>query len=190
MSKLKKQFWYYGVIPILILYFFALHFWGQNLILGFNDCLPNRSCSDFFMSELERSQNFVYIISIIIFSWTIWNSYRVFQISKTNQNKKIKIISRISVVICPLIALILFPFLALELARTPSYLMNFYYDLWVYILQSLGGSPGKFGMGYYIANIMLFVIIKPLLIIIFFWLWIKQRKQNTLIQSKLKLEDQ
>ena len=59
MSKLKKQFWYYGVIPILILYFFALHFWGQNLILGFNDCLPNRSCSDFFMSELERSKNLI-----------------------------------------------------------------------------------------------------------------------------------
>ena len=92
-------------------------------------------------------------------------------------------------IICPLIAIILFPFLALELARTPSYLMNFYYDLWVYILQSLGESPGKFGMGYYIANIMLFVIIKPLLIIIFFWLWIKQRKQNILVQSELKLED-
>ena len=82
MSKLKKQFWFYGVIPILILYFFALHFWGQNLTLGFNDCLPNRSCTDFFLKELDRSQNFVYIISIIIFSWTIWNSYKVFKFLK------------------------------------------------------------------------------------------------------------
>lgn len=187
MSKLKKQFWIYGVIPILILYFFTLHFWGQNLILGFNDCLPNRSCSEFFLVQLERSQNFAYSITILIFAYTIWNTYKVFQISKTYQNKSIKFISRLSVVICPLIAIVLFPFLALELARTPSYFMNYYYDLWVYILQLLGGTPGKFGMGYYIANILVFVIIKPLLIIIFFWLWIKQRKQNILIQ--LKLED-
>ena len=142
------------------------------------------------MKELQRSQNFVYIISILIFSWTIWNSYKVFQISKTNQNKKIKIISRVSVIICPIIAIILFPFIALELARTPSYLMNFYYDLWVNILQSLGGAPGKFGMCYYIANIVLFVIIQPILILSFFILWIKQRKQNALIQSELNLEDQ
>ena len=41
-----------------------------------------------------------------------------------------------------------------------------------------------------IANIVLFVIIQPILILSFFILWIKQRKQNALIQSELNLEDQ
>jgi hypothetical protein len=190
MSELKKQFWFYGVFPILILYLFALHFWGQNLALSFNDCLTNQSCSDFFLKELQRSQTFLYVISPILFSWTIWNSYKVFKISKLNQNKKIRILSRIAVIICPLIAIILLPFLAFELARIPSHLINIYYDFWLYILQSLGGSPGEFGMGYYIANIVLFVIIQPILILSFFILWIKQRKKNILYQSKVRLKGQ
>jgi len=74
--------------------------------------------------------------------------------------------------------MILFPFLAYEMGRTPSLFINLYYDLWVSLLQYLGGSPGKFGMGYYIANILVFVIIQPSLILLFFILWIRQRKKN------------
>ena len=31
----------------------------------------------------------------------------------------------------------------------------------VYILQVVGGSPGEYGFGYYLANIFIFVILQP-----------------------------
>ena len=30
----------------------------------------------------------------------------------------------------------------------------------VYVLQVIGGTPGEFGFGYYLASIIIFVIIK------------------------------
>ena len=43
----------------------------------------------------------------------------------------------------------------------------------VYILQVIGGSPGEFGYGYYVANIVVFVVLQPGLILLFFMLWRK-----------------
>jgi|TARA_R100000951_G_scaffold22975_1_gene18961 hypothetical protein len=38
---------------------------------------------------------------------------------------------------------------------------------------------GEFtGVGYALANIILFVILQPTLILLFMWLWLKERKQN------------
>ena len=48
----------------------------------------------------------------------------------------------------------------------------------VYILQVIGGAPGEFGFGYYLANIVIFVIIQPVLILLFFILWIKEKRKN------------
>ena len=48
----------------------------------------------------------------------------------------------------------------------------------VYILQVIGGDPGNFGFGYYLANIIIFVIIQPGLILIFFILWRNEKKKN------------
>jgi len=39
----------------------------------------------------------------------------------------------------------------------------------VYILQVIGGAPGEFGFGYYLANIVIFVFLQPALIILFFY---------------------
>jgi len=190
MTKLKKQFWFYGVIPILIIYILDIHFFGTNIILSFDDCLPNQSCSDFFLKELNRSRNFSYTLSLILFMWTFWNSFRIFQLSKTEITFTTKMIVRSSVILFPIIAMILFPFLALENGRTPSLFINLYYDLWVLLLQFLGGSHGKFGMGYYIANILIFVIIQPSLIILFFIFWRKQRKKNIISELQNKSKEQ
>ena len=46
----------------------------------------------------------------------------------------------------------------------------------VYILQVIGGSPGEFGYGYYSANILVFVVLKPDLILLFFILWKRERR--------------
>ena len=48
----------------------------------------------------------------------------------------------------------------------------------VYILQVIGGTPGEFGFGYYLANIVIFVIIQPALILLFFILWRKEKRKN------------
>jgi hypothetical protein len=43
----------------------------------------------------------------------------------------------------------------------------------VYILQVIGGTPGEYGFGYYLANVLIFVVIEPLLIVTFLILWIR-----------------
>ena len=48
----------------------------------------------------------------------------------------------------------------------------------VYILQVIGGVPGEFGFGYYLANIIIFVFLQPALIILFFILWRKEKRKN------------
>ena len=48
----------------------------------------------------------------------------------------------------------------------------------VYVLQVIGGSPGEFGLGYYLANLIIFVILQPALILLFFILWRIERKKN------------
>ena len=48
----------------------------------------------------------------------------------------------------------------------------------VYILQVIGSAPGEYGFGYYLANIIIFVILQPVLILLFFILWRKEKKKN------------
>ena len=48
----------------------------------------------------------------------------------------------------------------------------------VYILQIIGGAPGKFGFGYYLVNLMIFVILQPGLILLFFILWRLEKRKN------------
>ena len=48
----------------------------------------------------------------------------------------------------------------------------------VHILQVIGGTPGEYGFGYYLANIIIFVILQPALILLFFVLWRKEKKKN------------
>ena len=50
----------------------------------------------------------------------------------------------------------------------------------VYLLQVIGGKPGEFGHGYYLANLIIFVILQPALIILFFTLWRMEQKKNKL----------
>jgi hypothetical protein len=52
------------------------------------------------------------------------------------------------------------------------------FEFCVSILQIIGGSPGEYGFGYYLANIVIFILIQPSLIIIFFILWLKEKRNN------------
>tara|TARA_A100000164_G_scaffold361776_1_gene376940 strand:- start:17 stop:199 length:183 start_codon:yes stop_codon:yes gene_type:complete len=49
------------------------------------------------------------------------------------------------------------------------------FNVCVYILQVIGNVTG---MGYDLANLVIFVVIQPLLILIFFTLWRIEKKKN------------
>ena len=53
------------------------------------------------------------------------------------------------------------------------------FTLCVYILQVIGGTPGEYGFGYYLANIIIFVVLQPALILLFFILWRKEKRKNS-----------
>ncbi len=53
--------------------------------------------------------------------------------------------------------------------------IRWFFDICVYILQVIGDVTG---MGYALANIVIFVILQPALILLFFILWRKEVKKN------------
>ena len=55
-----------------------------------------------------------------------------------------------------------------------------FFNWCVYVLEVIGSFTG---MGYELANIVIFVILQPALIILFFALWIFEKKKN----NKIKL---
>ena len=61
------------------------------------------------------------------------------------------------------------------------------YDIALIVLQWLGGEVGTMGFGYFVANIVIFVVVQPSLIIMFLLLWLRQRRKNKLIIAKLNL---
>lgn len=55
-----------------------------------------------------------------------------------------------------------------------TYIKDFFY--WcVYVLEVIGDITG---MGYMLANIVIFVFLQPALILLFMYLWIKERRNN------------
>lgn len=44
--KLKKQFWYYGVTPLVTFYIIGIITAGYNLGVSFEDCFITQSCSN------------------------------------------------------------------------------------------------------------------------------------------------
>lgn len=59
----------------------------------------------------------------------------------------------------------------------------------VYILQVIGGSPNEFGFGYYLANILIFVVLQPSLIVLFLGLWLRERRSNSVTQTVTQVDD-
>ena len=53
-----------------------------------------------------------------------------------------------------------------------------FFMLCVYILQVIGSAPGEYGFGYYLSNIIIFVILQPALILLFFILWRIEKRKN------------
>tara|TARA_B100001093_G_C26721240_1_gene967926 strand:- start:449 stop:625 length:177 start_codon:yes stop_codon:yes gene_type:complete len=56
-------------------------------------------------------------------------------------------------------------------------MINDFFNWCVYVLEVIGDFTG---MGYELANIVIFVIIQPALIILFYSLWKKEKRKNKL----------
>jgi len=56
--------------------------------------------------------------------------------------------------------------------------INMVFGFCVYVLQVIGNVTG---MGYNLANILIFVVLEPALIILFFFLWRKEKSKNKAI---------
>ena len=54
-------------------------------------------------------------------------------------------------------------------------MVNDFFNWCVYVLEVIGSFTG---MGYELANIVIFVILQPALIILFFALWIFEKKKK------------
>ena len=52
----------------------------------------------------------------------------------------------------------------------------------VYVLQVIGGKPGEYGFGYEVANLIVFVVLEPALILLFAWLWWRERLRTKRIE--------
>ena len=60
-------------------------------------------------------------------------------------------------------------------------MINDFFNWCVYVLEVIGNVTG---MGYELANIVIFVFVQPLLILIFFYLWKKEKKKNESLNQK------
>ena len=65
-------------------------------------------------------------------------------------------------------------FYKLDLEDT-NIMINDFFNWCVYVLEVIGNITG---MGYELANIVIFVILQPALILLFFILWRVEKKKN------------
>ena len=111
-NKLKKQFWLYGVFPLVTVYVIGILMTGYNIINSGEDCFISQSCSKIMNQRASVSMSLIQIIMSFLIMYTLWNSYRVFKLSNSGIERAKKIKVRIYVILFPILAIISSPFLA------------------------------------------------------------------------------
>jgi len=119
MGKLRKWFWYYGVLPLVVAYVICLNFAAEfvNIVV-----IENRSITLYYMGELLYYTTVGIAFFMII--WCIINAIRVYIISSkitAPELKNKKYSFNTSVILCPFIAFFGFIPLALTLSATNMY---------------------------------------------------------------------
>ena len=111
--KLKKQYWHYGVLPLVSVYIIGIFAASYNLSRTVDDCFISQSCSELANKIAFFSSNIVFFIMLFLTIYTLWNGYRVFKLSQNDIEKSKKIRVRAYTIIFPAIAIISSPFLIL-----------------------------------------------------------------------------
>ena len=119
MDKLRKWFWYYGVLPLVVAYVICLNFAAEfvNIVV-----IENRSITLYYMGELLYYTTVG--IAFLMIIWCIINAIRVYIISSkitAPELKNKKYSFNTSVILCPFIAFFGFIPLALTLSATKMY---------------------------------------------------------------------
>ena len=111
--KLKKQYWYFGVLPLVSVYIIGIFAASYNLSRTVDDCFISQSCSELANKIAFFSSKIVFFITLFLTIYTLWNGYRVFKLSQNDIEKSKKIRVRAYTIIFPAIAIISSPFLIL-----------------------------------------------------------------------------
>lgn len=111
--KLKKQYWYFGVLPLVSVYIIGIFAASYNLSRTVDDCFISQSCSELANKIAFLSSKIVFFIMLFLIIYTLWNGYRVFKLSQNDIEKSKKIRVRAYTIIFPAIAIISSPFLIL-----------------------------------------------------------------------------
>ena len=119
MGKLRKWFWYYGVLPLVVAYVICLNFAAEfvNIVV-----IENRSITLYYMGELLYYSTVG--IAFLMIIWCLINAIRVYIISSkitAPELKNKKYSFNTSVILCPFIAFFGFIPLALILSKTKMY---------------------------------------------------------------------
>ena len=119
MGKLRKWFWYYGVLPLVVAYMICLNFAAEfvNIVV-----IENRSITLSYMGELLYYSTVG--IAFLMIIWCLINAIRVYIISSkitAHELKGKKYSFNTSVILFPIIAFFGFIPLALVLSKTKIY---------------------------------------------------------------------
>ena len=129
--KLKKQYWFYGVLPLVTFYLIGILLAGYNFINASEDCFISQSCSEIMNKRANISMSLIQIIMCFLVIYALWNCYRVFKLSNSGIESSKKIRVRIYVILFPILAIMASPFLAIgsisfvETSRISIYINNF-----------------------------------------------------------------
>ena len=139
MNKLQRQFWFYGAIPLTVLYlilgismvslevlFLAVDqcqfLMDRNdercwlISSGSGDCpvVGNLGCPKFVEAKYKTFIFLGFSLPVILLIGTVWNIIRVFKLSESEKSYRIRLATRISVLVVPSIFILLFvPYLLL-----------------------------------------------------------------------------
>ena len=111
--KLKKQFWHYGVLPLVSVYIVGIFLASYHLSRTVDDCFITQSCSELDNKIAYFSSNILKLIMILLSVYAVWNIYKIFKLSQNDIEKYKKIRVRAYTIIFPAIAIISSPFLIL-----------------------------------------------------------------------------
>ena len=128
MNKLQRQFWFYGAIPLTVLYLIL----GISMVLGevlflavdqcqflmdrndercgYGDCpvVGNLGCPKFVEAKYNTFIFLTLSLPVILLIGTVWNIIRVFKLSESEKSYRIRLATRISVLVVPSIFILLF----------------------------------------------------------------------------------